>query len=56
MALLTVFSEMLRSFGNPFYTGPRLTQDITAVIKIDVDELRTVGKLVISVQLFKIGH
>lgn len=43
-------------FGNPFYTGPRLTQDITAVIKIDVDELRPMGKLVISIQLFKIGH
>lgn len=36
-------------FSNPFYTGPRLTQDVTAVIKIDVDELRPMGKLVISI-------
>lgn len=42
--------------GNPFYAGPSLTHDIPAVIKIDVDELRPVGKLVISIQLFKVGH
>ena len=43
-------------FGNPFYTGPRLAHDITAVIKIDVDELRPMGKLVISIQLFEVRH
>lgn len=42
--------------GNPFYTGPCLLCDITAVIKIDVDELRPMGKLVISIQFFEIGH
>ena len=43
-------------FCNPFYAGPRLTYDITAVIKIDVDELRPMGKLVIPIQLFKVRH
>lgn len=43
-------------FGNPFYAGPSLAHDIPAIIKIDVDELRPVGKLVISIQLFKVGH
>ena len=42
--------------GDPFYTGPSLAHDIPAVIKIDVDELRPVGKLVISIQFFEIGH
>lgn len=42
--------------GNPFYTGPGFAHDITAVIKIDVDELRPMGKLVISIQLFEVGH
>ena len=42
--------------GDPFYAGPSLAHDISAVIKIDVDELRPVGKLVISIQLFEIGH
>ena len=42
--------------GNPFYTGPSLAHDIPAVVKIDVDELRPMGKLVISIQLFEIGH
>lgn len=42
--------------GNPFYAGPSLSHDIPAVIKIDVDELRPVGKLVISIQFFEIGH
>ena len=35
--------------GNPFYAGPRLLSGTLAVIKIDVDELRPVGKLVILV-------
>ena len=43
-------------FGDPFYTGPSLAHGIPAVIKIDVDELRPLGKLVISIQLFKVGH
>ena len=42
--------------GDPFYAGPRLLGDITAVIKVDVDELRPMGKLVISIQFFKVGH
>jgi hypothetical protein len=42
--------------GDPFYAGPSLAHDIPAIIKIDVDELRPVGKLVISIQLFKVGH
>ena len=42
--------------GHPFYAGPSFTHDIPAVIEIDVDELRTVGKLVISIQLFEEGH
>ena len=42
--------------GDPFYAGPSLAHDIPAVIKVDVDELRTVGKLVISIQLFEVGH
>jgi len=42
--------------GDPFYAGPGFAHDITAVIKIDVDELRPMGKLVISIQLFKVGH
>ena len=42
--------------GDPFYAGPGFANDITAVIKIDVDELRPMGKLVISIQLFKVGH
>ena len=42
--------------GDPFYAGPSLAYHITTVIQIDVDELRTVGKLVISIQLFKVGH
>ena len=29
---------------------------MTVVIKVDVDELRPVGKLVISIQLFKVEH
>ena len=36
-------------FGDPFYAGPGFANDITAVIKIDVDELRPMGKLIISV-------
>ncbi len=40
--------------GNPFHAGPGLTHHITAVIQIDVDELRSMGKLVISVQFFKV--
>ena len=35
--------------GNPFYAGPSLLSGIPAVIKIDVDELRPVRKLVISI-------
>ena len=42
--------------GDSFYTGPSLAHDIPAVIKIDVDELRPIGKLVISIKLFKVGH
>ena len=42
--------------GNPFYAGPSLAHDIPAVIKIDVDELRPMGKLVISIQLFEVRH
>ena len=42
--------------GDPFYAGPGFAHDITTVIQIDVDELRPVGKLVISIQLFEIGH
>lgn len=42
--------------GDPFYAGPGLAHNIPAVIQIDVDELRPVGKLVISIQLFKVGH
>ena len=42
--------------GNPFYAGPSLAHGIPAVIKIDVDELRPVGKFVISIQLFEVGH
>ena len=42
--------------GDPFYAGPCLAHDITAVIKIDVDELCPMGKLVISIQFFEIGH
>ena len=40
--------------GNPFYAGPSLAHDIPAVIKIDVDELRPVGKLVILIQFFEV--
>lgn len=43
-------------FGDPLYAGPSLAHDIPAIIKIDVDELRPMGKLVISIQLFKVGH
>ena len=35
--------------GYPFYAGPSLAHDIPAVIQIDVDELRPLGKLVISI-------
>ena len=35
--------------GDPSYAGPGFTHDIPAVIQIDVDELRPVGKLVISI-------
>ena len=42
--------------GNPFYAWPCLAHNIPAVIQIDVDELRPMGKLVISIQLFEIGH
>ena len=42
--------------GNPFYAGPGFAHDISAIIKIDVDELRPMGKLVISIQLFEVGH
>lgn len=42
--------------GDPFHAGPCLAHNIPAVIKIDIDELRPMGKLVISIQLFKIGH
>ena len=35
--------------GNPFYARPSLAHGIPAVIKIDVDELRPMGKLVISI-------
>ena len=40
--------------GNPFYAGPSLLGVVPAVIEIDVDELRPVGKLVILIQFFKI--
>lgn len=40
--------------GNPLDAGPSLAHHITAVIQIDVDELRPMGKLVISVQFFKV--
>lgn len=40
--------------GYPFYAGPCLAHHIPAVIQIDVDELRPVGKLVVLIQLFKI--
>ena len=42
--------------GNPFYAWPSLPYRVTVVIKIDVDELRPLGKLVISIQFFKVGH
>ena len=42
--------------GDPFYAGPGFARDITAVIKINVDELRPMGKLVISIQLFEVGQ
>ena len=42
--------------GDAFYAGPCLAHDIPAIIKVDVDELRTVGKLVISIQFFEKGH
>ena len=42
--------------GNSFYTGVCHVIDIPVVIEIDVDELRPVGKLVISIQLFEKGH
>ncbi len=35
--------------GNPFYAGPGFANDIPAVIQIDVDELRPMRKLVISI-------
>ena len=35
--------------GDPFHAGPGFAHDIPAVIKIDVDELRPMGKLVISI-------
>ena len=35
--------------GDPFYAWPCLAYNIPAVIEIDVDELRTIGKLVISI-------
>ncbi len=40
--------------GYPLDAGPSLTHHITAVIQINVDELCPVGKLVISVQFFKV--
>ena len=40
--------------GDPFYAGPSLLGVVPAVIEIDVDELRPVGKLVILIQFFKI--
>lgn len=40
--------------SDPFYAGPCLAHGIPAVIKIDVDELRTMGQLVVSIQLFEI--
>ncbi len=40
--------------GNPLYAGPSLSHDIFSVIQINVDELRPMGKLVISVQFFKV--
>ncbi len=40
--------------GDLFYAGPSLLSGIPAIIKIDVDELCPVRKLVVSVQLFKI--
>ena len=42
--------------GNSFYTGPGFAHYITTIIKIDIDELRPMGKLVISIQLFETGH
>ena len=42
--------------GNSFHTGVCHVIDIPVVIEVDVDELRPVGKLVISIQLFKEGH
>ena len=42
--------------GNPFHAGPDLVLSVFAVIEIHVDELRPLGKLVISIQLFKIWH
>lgn len=42
--------------GNSFYTGVCHVIDIPVVIEIDVDELRTVWKLVIPIQLFEKRH
>ena len=42
--------------GNSFHTRVCHVIDIPVVIEIDVDELRPVGKLVISIQFFKIGQ
>ena len=40
--------------GNPLYAWPGLPYHITMIIKIDVDELRPLGKLVSFIQFFKI--
>lgn len=41
---------------NSFHTGVCHVIDIPVVIEIDVDELRPVGKLVISIQFIEVGH
>ena len=51
-----VFFRDAEILGDSFHTGPSLAHDIPTVIKIDVDELRPLGKLVISIQFFKVGH
>ena len=54
MALRAVFLRDTEITCYPLDAGPGLTHHITAVVQIDVDELRPVGKPVISVQFFKI--
>lgn len=39
---------------DPFHTGPGFSFLVLAVVQINVDELRPLGKLVVFIQLFKI--